>query len=191
MLQIRECFRHGHLHSAHQIFDQPQTRLMENEKIHVFYFLAYSIKRGADDFRLMLDHLLPNRAQEVPEADKDNPIRLGYLRMDGREIFKFAVSKFREVIADALEKTGLTADDISQIVCHQSNARIIENAIEKLKLPRDKVLINIDQYGNSSSGSVGLCLDQVWRAGKVPAGKPMILVAFGGGVTWASNVWNV
>ncbi len=134
---------------------------------------------------------IPNRAQEVPEADKDNPIRLGSLRMDGREIFKFAVSKFREVIADALEKTGLTADDISQIVCHQSNARIIENAIEKLKLPREKVLINIDQYGNSSSGSVGLCLDQVWRAGKVPAGKPMILVAFGGGVTWASNVWNV
>jgi 3-oxoacyl-[acyl-carrier-protein] synthase-3 len=134
---------------------------------------------------------IPMRAQEIPEKDRDNPIRLGFLRMDGREVFKFAVNKFREVIVDAFAQTGLTAADVSQIICHQSNARIIENAIEKLGLPREKVLINIDQFGNSSSGSVGLCLDQVWRAGKVPAGKPMMLVAFGGGVTWASSVWNV
>jgi 3-oxoacyl-[acyl-carrier-protein] synthase-3 len=51
--------------------------------------------------------------------------------------------------------------------------------------------VNIDRFGNSSAGSVGLCLDQLWRAGKVPAGQPMMLVAFGGGMTWASGVWNV
>ena len=73
---------------------------------------------------------------------------------------------------------------------HQSNARIIESAIEKLNLPREKVLVNIDRYGNTSAGSVGLCLDELNRAGKTPDGKPFIMVAFGGGLTWASCVWN-
>lgn len=134
---------------------------------------------------------LPRRAQEVPEADRDNPIRLGCLRMNGREVFKFAVNRFRQVIEEALEATRLTPDDLSQVICHQSNIRIIESAMEKIGLPKDKVFVNIDRFGNSSAGSVGLCLDQVWRAGKVPAGKPMMMVAFGGGMTWASGVWNV
>jgi 3-oxoacyl-[acyl-carrier-protein] synthase III len=129
--------------------------------------------------------------QEVPEADRDNPIRLGCLRMNGREVFKFAVNRFRQVIEEALEATRLTPDDLSQVICHQSNIRIIESAMEKIGLPKDKVFVNIDRFGNSSAGSVGLCLDQVWRAGKVPAGKPMMMVAFGGGMTWASGVWNV
>lgn len=134
---------------------------------------------------------MPRRTQEIAPGDESNPIRLGYLRMHGREVFRFAVSKFREVIEDALRSTGLTPDDVSQFICHQSNRRIIEAAIEKIGLPRDKVYINIDRFGNSSAGSVGLCLDQLWRAGKIPQGQPMILVAFGGGLTWASSVWNV
>lgn len=133
---------------------------------------------------------LPQRADIVPESDRDNPIRLGYLRMHGREVYKFAVNRFREVIEDALAKTGLTPAQISQFVCHQSNARIIESAIEKIGLPHDKVLVNIDRYGNTSAGSVGLCLDELNRAGKIPDGQPFILVAFGGGLTWASCVWN-
>jgi len=134
---------------------------------------------------------LPRRAQEVPEADRDNPIRLGCLRMNGREVFKFAVSRFRQVIEESLTATGFTPNDLSQIICHQSNIRIIESAREKLGLPPEKVYINIDKFGNSSAGSVGLCLDQLWRDGKIPVGKPMMMVAFGGGMTWASGVWNV
>jgi len=134
---------------------------------------------------------MPRRSQEVPPEDRDNPIRLGYLRMHGREVFRFAVTKFREVIAEALSETSLTPNDISQFICHQSNRRIIESAIEKLSLPPEKVHVNIDRFGNSSAGSVGLCLDQLWQAGKIPVGQPMILVAFGGGLTWASSVWNV
>jgi len=134
---------------------------------------------------------MPRRMKEVPEADLANPIRLGYLRMNGREVFKFAVGKFRQVIEDALQATGLSPADLSQVICHQSNIRIIESAIEKIGLPPDKVYVNIDRFGNSSAGSVGLCLDQLWRAGKVPAGRPMMMVAFGGGMTWASSVWNV
>jgi 3-oxoacyl-[acyl-carrier-protein] synthase-3 len=134
---------------------------------------------------------IPRRLQEVPEADRDNPIRMGNLRMNGREVFKFAVSRFRQVIEDALQATRLSPGDLSQVICHQSNIRIIESAIEKVGLPPEKVYINIDRFGNSSAGSVGLCLDQLWRAGKIPAGQPMMMVAFGGGMTWASSVWNV
>jgi 3-oxoacyl-[acyl-carrier-protein] synthase-3 len=111
--------------------------------------------------------------------------------MNGREVYKFAVTKFREVIEDALRSTGLGVDDISQFIVHQSNVRIIEAAKEKLGLPDDKVYVNIDRFGNSSAGSAGLCLDQLWRAGRIARGDRIVFVAFGGGLTWASSVWRV
>jgi len=134
---------------------------------------------------------MPRRANEVPPIDAANTIRLGCLRMNGREVYKFAVNKFREVIEDALEATNLTVDQVSQFVCHQSNIRIIEAAKERLGLPDDKVFINIDRFGNSSAGSVGLCFDQLWKAGKVKRGDHVVFVAFGGGLTWASSVWKL
>lgn len=134
---------------------------------------------------------MPRRPQEVPEWDRANPIRLGNLRMSGREVYKFAVTKFRETIEDALASTGLAVDDISQFICHQSNIRIIESAIEKIGLPRERVYVNIDRFGNSSAGSIGLCLDQLWRADKIARGDRVLFVAFGGGLTWASSLWQV
>ncbi len=134
---------------------------------------------------------IPRRAQEVPKSDADNPIRLGNLRMNGKEVFRFAVTKFREVIEDAMTKTNLTPESVGQVICHQSNVRIIDSAREKLGLPKEKVYINIDRFGNSSAGSVGLCLDQLWRAGKIEKERPFIMVAFGGGLTWASGVWRI
>jgi 3-oxoacyl-[acyl-carrier-protein] synthase-3 len=134
---------------------------------------------------------IPRRCQEVPEKDKANPIKLGCLRMNGREVYKFAVTKFQEVIKDALEKTGLTVDQVSQFVCHQSNVRIIDAAKERIGLPDDKVHINIDKFGNSSAGSIGLCFDQLWKSGKVKRGDYVVFVAFGGGLTWASSVWKL
>jgi 3-oxoacyl-[acyl-carrier-protein] synthase III len=134
---------------------------------------------------------IPRAERDVPEQDRDNPIKLGCLRMNGREVYRFAVTKFREVIEDALEQTGLSIDEVSQFVCHQSNVRIINAAKEKIGLPDDKVHVNIDRYGNSSAGSVGLCFDQLWKAGKIKRGDTVVLVAFGGGLTWASSVWRV
>lgn len=134
---------------------------------------------------------MPRREQEIVEGDEENPIGLGFLRMNGREVYKFAVNKFRDVIQEAMCATGLGVDDISQFICHQSNARIIESAIDKLKLPPEKVYINIDRYGNSSSGSVGLCFDELWRAGKIKRGEKVLMVAFGGGLTWASSLWQL
>jgi 3-oxoacyl-[acyl-carrier-protein] synthase-3 len=134
---------------------------------------------------------MPNRPQEIPEHDRGNRIRLGCLRMNGREIFKFAVTKFQEVIGGALEATGLTVDDISQFVCHQSNVRIIASAKEKLGLPAEKVHINIDRYGNCSAGSVGLVLDELWREGRIRPGEHVLLCAFGGGLTWSTSIWRI
>jgi 3-oxoacyl-[acyl-carrier-protein] synthase-3 len=134
---------------------------------------------------------IPRSEREVPEWDKNHISELGKLRMQGREVFKFAVNKFRETIEDALEQTGLAVDDVSQFVCHQSNARIIKAAVDKLGLPEEKVHVNIDRYGNCSSGSAGIVFDEVWKAGKIKQGDHVVLVAFGGGLTWASSVWKV
>ena len=134
---------------------------------------------------------IPRRPQEIPAGDRDNPNRMGCLRMAGREVYKFAVTKFRDVILEALEKTGLTIDDVDQFICHQSNLRIIESAKEKLGLPDEKVHINIDKFGNCSSGSVALAFDQLWRAGKIRRGSIIMLVAFGGGLTWACSAWKL
>ncbi len=134
---------------------------------------------------------LPRVASDIPPEAPEADIELGFLRMDGREVYRFAVTKFREVIEDALEQASLSVDDVAQFICHQSNIRIIESAKEKLGLPDDKVYVNIDRYGNTSAGSVGLCLDEVRRAGRISEGDTIILVAFGGGLTWASSVWNL
>ena len=133
----------------------------------------------------------PRRPQEIHESDKDNPIRLNNLRMNGREVYKFAIGKFQDVIREALEATGLSVDDISQFVVHQSNTRIIDAAKDRLGLPDEKVYINIDRYGNSSGGSVGLCLAELWKAGKIKRGEYVMMVAIGGGMTWCANVWKV
>ena len=145
---------------------------------------------GADGSKWAMLYL-PRLERDVPEHDRDNPIQLGCLRMNGPEVFKFAVTKFREVIKDALAKTGLTIDDISQFVCHQSNERIIEAAKHKLGLPDEKVHVNIGEYGNSSAASVGVVFDELWKAGKVKRGDYVVFVAFGGGLTWACSLWKV
>ena len=132
----------------------------------------------------------PRCDRDVPAGDEANPIRLGHLRMHGREIYKFAVTRFQEAIQDALDRTGLKVGDVQQYVCHQSNQRIIESAVEKLKLPPERVYVNIDRYGNTSAASIPICLDELYEAGRIEPGRPVILVAFGAGVTWASCVWN-
>ena len=134
---------------------------------------------------------LPRKEEDIPSVSPEMDIEIGKLRMEGREVYRFAVSKFKEVIEDALESTGLSVDDIAQFICHQSNVRIIESAKEKLGLPDEKVYVNIDRYGNSSAGSVGLCLDEIRRAGKLKEGDTVVFVAFGGGLTWSSSVWNL
>lgn len=134
---------------------------------------------------------IPLRVQEIPKGDEDIDVRMGCLRMKGREVYKFAVSRFNGVIEEALQKSGLAPEDISQYIVHQSNTRMINAAKQRLNLPDDKVFINIDRFGNTSGGSVGLCLGELWAAGKIKTGETIMMVAFGGGMTWCASVWKV
>lgn len=134
---------------------------------------------------------IPRRPHEIPQSDRDNPIKLGCLRMHGREIFKFAVTQMRALIEETLKEAGLTVDDVDHFICHQSNRRILESAKEKLGIPDEKMYINIDRYGNSSAGSVGLCFGELWQSGKIQPGQIVLLVAIGGGMTWASSLWRI
>ena len=117
--------------------------------------------------------------------------RKQYMQIKGREVYKFAVQRFEELIEDAMVKCDLTADKIKLIVPHQVNQRIIDSAMTKLGLPPEKAFVNIDKYGNTSAASIPIALDEAWRAGKISQGDVLVFVAFGAGLTWANAVVRV
>jgi 3-oxoacyl-[acyl-carrier-protein] synthase-3 len=117
--------------------------------------------------------------------------RLHYMRMNGREIYKFAVTQMQQLVAQTTADAGCSVDDLALLVPHQSNLRIIESACERLGLPASKVLINIDRYGNTSAASVPIALHEARVAGRVRPGDLVMLVAFGAGLTWGSVLLRV
>jgi 3-oxoacyl-[acyl-carrier-protein] synthase III len=114
--------------------------------------------------------------------------RNNFMKLKGREVYKWAVHRFEEMMEDALRKTELTPDQIALVVPHQSNLRIIESATEKLKFPRDRVFVNIDRCGNTSAASIPIALDEAMRGGRIKSGDAVVLVAFGAGLTWSNAV---
>ena len=110
---------------------------------------------------------------------------LHYTRMNGREVFKFAVRAIEEGSAKVLKRAGLSLSDIDYFIPHQANIRIIEHAAKKMNLPMDKVAVNVDRYGNTSTASIPLALEESLRAGKINDGDTVIMVGFGAGLTWA------
>ena len=111
-----------------------------------------------------------------------------YIKLKGREVYKFAVQRFEELIEDAMRKCELTPETISMIVPHQVNQRIIDSAMDKLGLGPEKAYVNIDKYGNTSAASIPIALDEGLRGGRIKAGDTVIFVAFGAGLTWANAV---
>lgn len=112
--------------------------------------------------------------------------RMHYLRIKGNEVFKFAVSKFRELLQEQMESVGFGPDEIGLVVPHQVNLRIIDSALKKLNVPSDKIFMNLEKYGNTSAASVGIALDEAVREDRIPKGKYLSLIAFGAGLTWSS-----
>lgn len=111
-----------------------------------------------------------------------------YMQIKGREVYQQAVRRIVDSVTACLDHCDLTVDDISMVISHQMNARIIESAAKRLKLPDEKVFVNIAQYGNTSAASVPIAFDECVRAGKLKKGDIFIFVAFGAGVTWGANV---
>jgi 3-oxoacyl-[acyl-carrier-protein] synthase-3 len=112
--------------------------------------------------------------------------RMHYLKMNGREVYKFAVHQMAESLRAAMEACNLTPDTVKLVVPHQVNQRVIDSATEKMGFPKDKVFINIDRYGNTSAASVPIALDEARKAGRCGKGDWIIMVAFGAGLTWAA-----
>jgi 3-oxoacyl-[acyl-carrier-protein] synthase III len=111
-----------------------------------------------------------------------------YVKMQGREIFKYAVRSMAEAVDRALDAARLTGNDIDLLIPHQANVRIIEATAKHANVPLEKVFINVDRYGNTSSASVPIALDEAIECGRVRDGTTALLVAFGAGLTWASMV---
>ncbi|MCF7957917.1 MAG: ketoacyl-ACP synthase III [Phycisphaerae bacterium] len=111
-----------------------------------------------------------------------------YMMVHGRGTYQTAVRRIVELIEEAYSQCGISNDDIALVIPHQMNARIIESVIKRLKLPKEKMFVNIEKYGNTSAASIPIALDEAIRDGHAKEGDLVVLVAFGGGLTWAVNL---
>jgi 3-oxoacyl-[acyl-carrier-protein] synthase-3 len=130
----------------------------------------------------------PSGGSADPISERVVCDRSHYMRMAGREVFKAAVLAMAEACDEALSRAGVTAGEIDLLVPHQANLRIIEATAKHAGIPMSKVMVNLDRYGNTSSASIPLALDQAIAEGRVKPGSLVLLVAFGAGFTWGSAV---
>jgi len=134
---------------------------------------------------------LPQSARDLPSETNGFTGKFNTLQMNGREVYKFAVTTLQACIEDALKACNLRPDDLAMIIPHQSNSRILESAREKLGVSEDRMYINIDRYGNTSAASVPICLHELRSEGRLKEGDLVLFVALGGGLTWSSSLWRL
>ncbi len=148
-------------------------------------FALGSDGRGADLL------VCPMSGTRRPVSAEGLARREQYMRMEGRTVFKWAVRHVAENVAAVVGRAGLRLEDIECFVLHQANLRIVEAVRESLGLPADRFVVNIDRYGNTSSGSIPLALDEAWGEGRVGPGSTIVICGFGGGLAWGSAVWRL
>jgi 3-oxoacyl-[acyl-carrier-protein] synthase-3 len=112
------------------------------------------------------------------------------IHMEGREVFKFAVTKMIEATDRALAKANLTKADVDLLIPHQANKRIIDSAMKYLHIPPEKCVVNIQEYGNTSAASIPIALSEAVRDGRVKRGQNIVFVGFGGGLSWGAVIWK-
>jgi 3-oxoacyl-[acyl-carrier-protein] synthase-3 len=157
---------------------QPTT---EEDKGIVFTTLACN-GSGWDYIHIPAGGTARPFSQEVLDS------REHFIKMRGRDVYKFAVEKMQWLLGECMDKAGLSVDDVDLVVPHQVNTRIIASATQKFDFPIEKVYVNIETYGNTSAASIPLAFDQAKRSGACKPGDTIILVAFGAGLTWAGAV---
>ncbi len=131
---------------------------------------------------------VPGGGSALPITPENAASRPNTIHMEGRETFKHAVTRMCQASEQALEMAGLTKEDIDLVIPHQANARIISVIADRLGVPPEKTFINLDKYGNTSAATIPIALDEAQRQGRLKKGDIVLLVAFGGGFTWASSV---
>lgn len=135
------------------------------------------------------EHLiLPGGGALHPPTHETIDQGLHTLRMNGKQVFRFATRVLGKALRQAMQEAGLTTEDIDLFIPHQANARIIESAARYVGLPEDKVYMNIERYGNTSAASIPIALCEAFEEGRAQVGDTLAFVAFGAGLTWASAV---
>ena len=135
-----------------------------------------------------LTHLLniPGGGSACPITKENAGTHLATLAMMGKEVFKHAVNRMKESAETVIERAGLTAEDIALVVPHQANLRIIDAIAERLAVPKERVFVNLEKYGNTSAAAVAIALDEANRSGAIKRGENVVMVVFGAGLTWAA-----
>jgi 3-oxoacyl-[acyl-carrier-protein] synthase-3 len=131
---------------------------------------------------------IPVGGSKAPLTKENIDLKQHYICMQGSEVFKSAVRAMEDAAEHIIRKVGLTPEDIDLLIPHQANIRIIEALAKRLKLPMERVYVNIDRYGNTSAASVPIALDEARKNGRIKEGSNTVLVAFGAGFTWGSAV---
>jgi 3-oxoacyl-[acyl-carrier-protein] synthase-3 len=129
---------------------------------------------------------VPGGGSRMPPSEKMLSEGAQYLKMKGNETYKVAIKTLEDVARETMAANGMSITDVDLYVPHQANVRIIRAVAERLRLPMEKVFLNLDRYGNTSAASIPLALDEAVQAGRVKKGDIVLLGAFGGGLTWAS-----
>lgn len=155
--------------------------ILENEESAVYIQATHSMGNGGES----LTCASRNRP-EFTETRAD--LSSTYMQMDGKEVFKFAVSKVPEVILEVLEKAGKTKEEIRYYMLHQANQRIVSSVAKHMKEPLEKFPMNIENLGNTSSASIPLLLDEWNKKGELKAGDWVVLSGFGGGLTYGASL---
>jgi len=133
---------------------------------------------------------IPAGGSKEPASHETVEARAHYLRMDGRDVFRFATRVIPGSILEALEQANLTPADLALVIPHQANSRIIEHAREKLDLPPERVFVNLDRYGNTSAASIPVALCEAFEEGRIKDGDVVAMCAFGAGLAWAAAIWE-
>ncbi|HOW58848.1 MAG TPA: beta-ketoacyl-ACP synthase III [Candidatus Omnitrophota bacterium] len=131
---------------------------------------------------------IPAGGSMIPPSEESLRNGLHYLRMQGPELFKIAVKTMEQAVLEVLKHENLTVHDIHCLIPHQANHRILKAVADRLELPLEKIYINVDRYGNMSSASTAVALYEAVTKGAIKKGDYVVLVAFGGGLTWAANL---
>ena len=146
-----------------------------------------STHMGADgDYTDILT--IPGGGCKFPITAENIDQRLNTIKMSGKEVYKQAVTAMLNAANTALADAGLKAEDLACVIPHQANMRIIEAIAQRMNVPMDRFVINLDRYGNTSAAAVAIALDEAARTGRMKEGDYILLVVFGGGLTWASSV---
>jgi 3-oxoacyl-[acyl-carrier-protein] synthase-3 len=130
----------------------------------------------------------PAGGAAMPSTDATRSEHMEYVKQEGREVFKHAVVAMEDSCRRVLEIAGMTIADIDLVIPHQANIRIIDAVTKRLEVEDERVFVNIDRYGNTSSASIPIALDEARRQGRVGAGSKLLMTAFGGGLAWGASV---